>query len=158
MPSPKYPLESLLKLRGRRVDQAADALARASREREGAERMRAAAEGAREAHRRAATRVRRVERDALEAGELRAADLGAADAWHTRTQAEDDTLATRVGSASARESEARTVEQQSRERLAMSARDAELVERHHEKWDDARRKDAEAREEDASFEAWRPKR
>jgi hypothetical protein len=157
MRPPKYPLESLHRLRSRQVDQAAGELARAARGRESAERARAAADRAQEAHRRAAAGVRQTEQSALEAGELRASDLAIADAYDARVRAEDEALGAQVGSAAARESEARVAEGLSRERLSLRARDAELVGKHHETWRDAQRKNAEARDEEAAFEAWRPK-
>jgi hypothetical protein len=158
MPLSKYPLEPLLRLRDRRVDVAAGELGRSTRALEEASRTRAAAQEACSRHHEAAADQRRVEGTALAAGELRAGDLAVAEAWGLRVEAEARALQGHTDAARADETRAEAHEREAKARLADRKVEAEQVHKHRARFDDARKKVAEARDEEASFEAWRPKR
>jgi hypothetical protein len=158
MRSREYPLKALAQLRERQVESAAVQMARAIRAREDAETSRAEAERAHEEHRRAAERVTNAERHALANGELRAADLAAAEAWSIRAGAEQSALDSRARSARTMEGQARVGEQEAQARLQRCQSEANIVHRHRGRHEDAQRGAIEMAEEEASFEAWRPKR
>jgi hypothetical protein len=154
----KYPLEPLLALREKKVESATSELAGAMRGREAAARTLRAAEVRRDAQAQAAARIRAVELEALAKGELCARDLARVDAWGVRVAAERAALAASVDRAATADRAAREVEGEARGALAVRHADAQVAEAHHERWTEERRKTVEAREEEASAEAWRPKR
>jgi hypothetical protein len=154
----KYPLEPLASLREKKADEAGRALATAVAERERAGRALRAAEQRREAHARAVERVRTEESKALGRGELRAADLARADAWRLRTNAEAATLAGAVERALAAETKATQEVRAAQGGLALRRAEVNVVASGRARWEAERARHAEAREEEASFEAWRPKR
>jgi hypothetical protein len=156
--SSKYPLASLLRFRDRQVDLTAGELARAAHALEGAKQTHAAANEAQTKHRGDAADMRAVERGALARGELRAGDLAAGEAWGVRVQAEAHVLQGHADAARAKEAQAQGAEREARARLASRKVDADIVSRHRARYDETQRKAAEARDEEASFEAWRPKR
>jgi hypothetical protein len=158
VPSPKYPLAFLSRFRDRQVDLTVGELARATRALKGAKQTHAAANEAQAKHREEAADMRAVEREALTRGELRAADLATGDAWGLRVQAEDHVLQGHADAARAKEGQAQSVERAARARLANRKVDADIVHKHRAHYDETQRKAAEARDEEASFEAWRPKR
>jgi colicin import membrane protein len=158
MRPPKYPLELLAEVRKRAVDAAVRRLASAVKARDAAARARQAAEDARREHERAAARVREGERDALERGELRAADLARGETWASRIAAERARLSAGVDRAKSAEAEASDGQLKAQAGVASRRSEADVVEKDRSRWDDARRKAAEAREEDVASEAWRPKR
>jgi hypothetical protein len=152
----KYPLEPLAELRARRVDEAVGDLAAATRERDAAERRRLAAEREREAHDVGVERVRSAEAEALAQGGLRAADMAQAAAWEARVGAERDALASGVERARGEEAGARAGEGRAIDEVASRRAEARVVANDQARWDGVERKRAEAREEEASSEAWRP--
>ena len=154
----KYPLEPLAFLREKKADQAGRALAGAVLERERAGRAVRATEQRREAHVRAAVQTRAAERAALGRGELRVADLAREDAWRLRAEAEAAALAAAVGRARAAEAKAGEDVRAAQESLASRRADVNVVARNRAQWEGERARRTEAREEEASFEAWRPKR
>lgn len=158
MRSPKYPLDPLLRLRDRQVELTAGELARSARAREDAERAHAAAELAQAQHRAAAAEMRAKEHDALARGELRAVDLATGEAWGLRVQGEDRILEGRAHATRENEAQAQAREREAKARLADRKVDAEIVHKHRGRFDEIQRRGAEARDEEASFEAWRPKR
>jgi hypothetical protein len=158
MRSSKYRLEALVSLRDRRVDRGADDLARAARALEGAERTRAAAEHAQAEHRAAAAGLRGAERAALASGELRVADLAAGEAWGVRVESENRVLQGRVDAARAEEAKTLADERKARAELADRKVDADVVHKDRARFDELQRRATEARDDEASFEAWRPKR
>ena len=95
--------------------------------------------------------TRDAERSALERGELRAADLGApkcgAPAYGERAENER-----RVANASSRAQAARDAEGVPRDGVTNARGDEAVVERDRARWDDAERKRAEAKEEEAASE------
>jgi hypothetical protein len=155
---PKYPLEPLVALREKKVDEATSELAAAMRRHEAAARVLRTAEARREAQARVVAELRAAELEALSQGELRARDLARGDAWGSRVAVERETLVANVERAGAAEVEARQDERKAQAGVATRRADARVVEGHRERWDTERRKVVEAREEEASAEAWRPKR
>jgi hypothetical protein len=157
MPSPKYPLASLAQLRDQEVDQAANELASRVKASEIAERARQAAERKLDLHDESAARVRAAEDDALARGVLRAADLARADAWETRAALESRALATEVARGRMSEDQARKNELGAQAQLASRQAASQVVAKDRARWIEGERRSAEARDEEASSEAWRPK-
>ncbi len=153
----KYPLDPLVRVRAKQVDDAARLLAEATRAREEAERRRAAAAEREEEARRAAASLRDAERGALERGELTVADLMRGDAWAVRVKDEHAELGRRTEDSAAKARQATAGESVARVEVAGRKADAELVERHRGRWAEGERKADEARDEEAAAEAWRPK-
>jgi hypothetical protein len=155
---PKYPLEPLAELREKKAEAAALELAEAVRKREAAARTLRAAELRREAHAQAVAALRKSEHGALGRGELRARDLARVDAWGIRVAAERQSLVAAVDHARASEETARGQERDAQGKVAARRADAQVVAGHRARWNDDARRQLEAREEEASSEAWRPKR
>ena len=158
MRGPRYPLEPLIALREEAVDAAVRGLARAVRERELAEQRREGAERAHDLHAQTSETARASENTALERGELRASDLAAARAWEARVAAESDALKGQVRGATGAESSARDAERGAGEAVATRQADAQVVEKHRERWADGLQKRAAAKEEEEAAEARRPQR
>jgi hypothetical protein len=158
MPSPKYPLECVLQLRDAKVEEAARELTAAVRARQDAERSRIAAERRRDHHEASTRCVMDAELDALSRGELRVADLRRTQEWASGVGAEGRRL--RIEAEHARGVETRTgqAEDSARAHLASCTGQAEVIARNRAEWQRGRRKTVEAREEEASLEAWRPKK
>jgi hypothetical protein len=154
----KYPLEPLAHVRAKQVDDAARALGEAARAREEASHKRALAEKRRDEAEAAARALRDAEQEALERGELTVADLMRGDAWGVRVKAEQEELARRAADSAAKEGAARKGESSARAHVAGRKADAELVERDRARWTDAERRRADAKEEEAAADGWRPKR
>lgn len=156
MRRPRYPLEPLVELRDHQVDRAAAGLAGAIANREDAEQGRRAADAARAAHEAAAHQVRVAESEALDRGELRAADLAGADAWEARVTHESAAMASAVERARTAEDRAREGERAARGDLAARRADADVVAKDRARWADEQRLRADAKEEEAASEIWRP--
>jgi len=154
----KYPLDPLVRVREKQVDDAARALGDAVRVREDAEARLAQATRRKNEAEAAANALRDGERSALERGELTVADLMRADAWGARVQQEQAELARRADDAAAKDDAAREGESRARTNVAERKADAEIVERDRERWADAERRRAEAKDEEAAADGWRPKR
>lgn len=154
----QYPLEPLADVRERQVDDAVRGLAAAVTQREAAARRARAVEQAAASQAASADAVKRVEREALGRGELTAADLARAHAWELRAEAERAALAAEHERARAAERAASDAEDRSREELARRRADADVVAKDRARWETAQRKRADAREEEAMAEAFRPKR
>ena len=154
----KYPLEPLVELRDRKVEEATGVLAAMIRARDAAAGRLRAALLRREKHAQAAAGIRQAELDALGRGDLRARDLARADAWGVRAAAEREALTASVQGA--REAEAKALACQGDAQATAVARraDAQVVAGHRARWDETRRRALEANEEEAAFEAWRPVR
>jgi flagellar biosynthesis chaperone FliJ len=155
---PRYPLEPLADLREKKADEATAALGEARRRQEAAARSVRAAEVRSEGHARDAAERRKAELAALARGELHARDLARADAWGVRIAAERAALETAVDSAQRTETRAAEGVEAARDEAAARHTDAKLVEVHRQRWEDENRRRAEAREEEASADAWRPRR
>lgn len=150
-----YPLQALLELREREVEDGAAELARAVAERERAAEERRAAEGER---RRAEDEDRRVRASiggALLRGELRVADLAQADAWEKGASARHAALSARVDRATDGERAAVEEEGTSRVRLAERQAAADVVDKDRSRHIERVRKRIEAKEEEFASEAWR---
>jgi hypothetical protein len=156
MRRPRYPLEPLVELRDHHVDRAAAGLAGAIAKREDAERGRGAAEAVRAAHEASARQVRAAESDALDRGELRAADLAGADAWEARVAAESTAMSSEVERARTAEERARDGERAARGDLASRRAEADVVAKDRARWVDAQGRRTEAKEEEEASEIWRP--
>jgi ParB family chromosome partitioning protein len=158
MRRPRYPLESLAAHRARKVEGAVQGLAKAVAEREQAGQARLAREQARAAQEATAASIARAERDSLERGELQAADLARAHAWQLRSEAEHAALTSAVDQARAAEAGAVKGEGQARVQVAERRADADVVDRDRARWTAVERKRADAKEEEAMAEAFRPRR
>ena len=157
MRPPKYPLASLASLRDHEVDQATNELAGRVQASEAAERARQAAERKRDRHEESTAGVRAAENEALARGVLRAADLARDNAWKTRAALESRALAAEVAREHANEQQARKNERSAQAQLASRQAASQVVAKDRARWTDGQRRRAEAREEEASSEAWRPK-
>lgn len=155
MPSPKYPLECVARARDEKVERAAHDLAAAVGARQAADGVQVAAEARRDRYEATAARVRREELDALARGELRAGDLQRAQQWAAGIAAEGHRLRAEAERAHRDASRAGVVEERARALLAARKADAEVVARNRGLWQRARQAKVEAREEEASLEAWR---
>jgi hypothetical protein len=155
MRPPKYPLEPLAELRDKRVDLALDDLAAATRGRDAAERERLASEQGCRAHAAAAERLRDAEESALARGELRVADLANAGAWEIRVASEHQALASEVDRARVAEAGARVGEERAQGEVASRKADAQVVAKDRARWRSRQAGREEAKEEEASTEAWR---
>ncbi len=158
MAKQKYPLDPLAKLRGTQVDAATKDLAARVGERERAARAREAAEVRRREEERAASQVREGVQDSLAHGELSAGDLQRAQAWEVGAGVRAAQLTGRVASAAEQEAAAREQEQAAKTALAARKADADVVDKDKARFVNRLRKEAEAREEEASAEAWRDRR
>ncbi len=154
----RYPLESLAEVRQRAVDVATGRLSSAVKARDAATKARQAAEQMRLDHERAAAHVKEAERDALGRGDLRAADLAREATWELRIATERARLSTGVDRTKAAEAEASDGQRTAQIGVASRRADADVVAKDRARWDDARKKSAEARDEEAATEGWRPKR
>ena len=153
----RYPLDPLARVREIKVDDAARALAEAVRAREEAALRLAQATRRKEDAEAEARALREGEQGALERGELTVADLMRADAWGTRVKAEQTELVRREDEAATREDAAQGDESRARVNVAERKADAELVERDRVRWVDGERRRADAKDEEAAADAWRPK-
>jgi hypothetical protein len=158
MSAPKYPLECVAKARGERVQRAELDLAAAAVALRAADCVRVDAEQRREHHEAVAGRVRDRELAELLRGALRVQDLGAADRWASRDAAEGHRLRTEAEAARALAARAASTEHAARADLASRKAEAEVIEHDRSRWRRAQQKKIEAREEEASFEAWRPRK
>ena len=157
MRPPRYPLEPLVKLREDQADAAVRGLAAAVAGRDAAERDRHKAEQQRDDHEAEAAAVRAAELEALAGGELRVADLARGGAWETRVASEGGAIASAVERSLGAETRAREAERSAQGEVAARTAGAEVVGADRARWQDALRKKAGAREEEAAEEAFRRK-
>lgn len=157
MAKAKYPLEKLLELREKRVDEAASSLAGAVRTRETAEQAQARAEAEKRAAHEAADQLRRTETRALEQGTLSAADLQRAHAWEIRVETDQRALARQVEAAEERTGQAREGEVAAQQDLGQKKGDAKVVTEDRARFAERERRVALAKEEEEAAEAWRPR-
>jgi hypothetical protein len=148
----KYPLDPLKRVRAEKVDQGARALAGALGEAEKARIERERRELAKLELEQSIRETARAERERLEEGGLRAADLARSAAFGI---ASDLRRAAHERSVEeARHGHARAVSEAEAKRgeLASARADAEVVEKHHGTWQKARHAEASAREEQEAEE------
>jgi hypothetical protein len=157
MPTPKYPLESLARLRDDEVERAGRGLASAAATRDAAQRKRQLAEEGRDRHEAGVSSVRASELGALGRGDLRVADLVQAESWGVAIAAERRRLAAEARQSEAEEKSALEGVRKAQAQVVSTRADAELIVRHRARWADAQKKAHEAADEEASFEAWRRK-
>ncbi len=155
MPSPtKYPLEPLLAHRERLVEDAEAAMARAIAAREAEERAETTAIEVRTKARDAASAVRAEESARIARGEARAVDLARVEAWERSEAGRQLELDRRVEDCGSRVRAAREGEARARAELAAKMADRDVVAKDEVKFDDARKRAAEAREEEDAAEAF----
>jgi len=154
----KYPLDPLLELRERQVDDAARDLAKAVDTRQRAEAAKRAAQTARETAEERAARARQEENEALARGELRAGDLMRAQAWEIGVAEEQKRLSQQVAAAEQGEKTARDHEDGARGALASRQADADVVDKDKERFVAKERDKQIAKEEEAAEEAHGAKR
>jgi hypothetical protein len=153
----KYPLEPLSRVRLKKVDDATRTLADAIHTRLDAAVKSAQATVAREEHATTADRTRAAERGALEQGELTVADLARGDAWAVRAASDQAALVRGETDARATETKATGEESTARDGVAARKADANVIDKHHERWRSEIAKARDAKEEEEIGEAWRPK-
>ncbi|HXX69558.1 MAG TPA: hypothetical protein VEK07_20405 [Polyangiaceae bacterium] len=158
MPSPRYPLECVVQVHDGKVEKAKRDVAAAVGARRAADGARITAEERRDRHEALVGRVRVAELDALARGELRAGDLQRARQWALGVAAESARLRAEAERAQGEALRAGAVEERARAHLTARKVDAEATARNRARWQHARRAKVEAREEEASLEAWRPKK
>jgi hypothetical protein len=157
MPTAKYPLELLGRLRKQEADEAARDLATAAGTRDAAESERRLAADRRDAHERDGARLRAFEILALARGGLRVADLAQAQSWEVAFEAERRKLTSSARESQAAAAAALDAVRRFQSRASLCLAKAELVARDRTRWSEAQRKVHEALDEEASFEAWRLK-
>ncbi len=158
MGRPKYHLEALVQLRDGRLRKAACDLSAATDDREAATLAQADAALRRAEHEQGVERVCVAETEALVRGELRVRDLAQTHAWGLRVSAERKMLVEEVERANAIAAGAREREECARGSLTLRRAECEAIAKHRTRWRQAQRTRAEAIEEEALSEAWRPKR
>ncbi len=154
---PKYPLEPLSRVRMKKVDDAACTLADAIHVRLDAAAKAEQAAVARKEHEAKADATRATERGALEDGALTVADLARADAWEVRAASEQTVLVRGETDARTTETKAQGEESTARDGVAARKADANVIDKHHERWREEIAKARDAKEEEEMSEAWRPK-
>lgn len=154
----QYPLESLADQRVRQVNEAVKGLATAVSARDAAEKRRIQIEERKAEHAARADGVRASERALLERGELTAADLARAHAWQLRVEGEAAALSADQERARATEVAATDAQRQAQTQVAARRADADVLDKHRARWTEGERKRAEAAEEEAAAEAFRPRR
>jgi hypothetical protein len=157
MGSRKYPLDALARVRAAKVDAASRSLAGAVRAREEAAAKRLGAQAKKDGHERGVRGTKATERAALEDGALQVGDLARADAWAVRAALEGQALAAVLEQARAAEGKAAEMHTKARQETAERSADERVVAKHREAWDAARRAAADAADEEAAAEAWRPR-
>ncbi|WP_394833197.1 hypothetical protein LVJ94_42515 [Pendulispora rubella] len=155
MPRKSYPLEVLLDLRNRRVEDATVELASAIRARESAEEQRQALEITRARAAAEASVARAAERDALAQGVLRAADLQRGGAWERVARAEREAMDAKVEHAALAEQSAADDEARARGELVQRKADADVVDKDRSRYLERARKRIVAMEEECASDAWR---
>ncbi len=149
----KYPLDPLIKLRERQVDDATGELAKAVDARQAAERKREAAEAEKARAEAKAAAARDEEREALARGELRAGDLLRAQAWELGVAEERKKLVQQVVAAEQREKVALEEEDGARATLAAREADAQVVEKDKDRFVKREVEREIAKEEEAASDA-----
>jgi hypothetical protein len=156
--TPTYPLLPLREHRDREVEAATVELAEVVRAREAMEEAKRCAEReCAEGDVRAAS-VRDDEASRLARGELRASDLGLAEAWEHAARAEQAERARAVERAGAALAAARAAEAVARTKLAQKMADREVVAKDEARFGDRAQKAREAAEEEAADELFAARR
>ena len=151
----RYPLDPLKRVRAEKVDEEARALSRAMGQLEEATASAERRELAKRELERSLSEVALAERRKLEDGQLTAIDLARAAAFDIAGDIERAARARALEQARADELRARTSVQAKRGDLSMARAEAEVVEKHHQKWEKARQTLAHAKDEESAEEAHR---
>jgi hypothetical protein len=149
----KYPLDPLKRVRAEKVDQGARALSQALGEAEKARTERERREHAKRELERSLSEVALSEREKLEKGELSVADLARGAAFGIAGEMKRAAHAEAVEQARSSHAKAESRAEDSRQVLASARADAEVVERHHQKWQKAKQAEAISRDEENAEEA-----
>ncbi len=158
MRSPRYPLEPLAQLRDRKVDEAARVYATSVGARETAEDAKRAAEARCRRHEEDTAGVRDAERTALVRGDLCAGDLARAESWAAHRATQQRSLRAAVERAVTKQQGALNAERTAQAQTALRQAEARVMAKDRARWDHARHREIEGREEEALDEACRPKR
>lgn len=142
----RYPLEAARTLRDKELDEAREALARATRALEQADRSVLRAEDRVRAHRHETAEVHRRESERDGAGRSAGEMLAARD-YLTRRRDDEGRLVERVAAAREEAARARQALERARATLAEAQAAREAVERHHGRWKADRARVAERRQE-----------
>ena len=151
----KYPLDPLKRVRAERVDQETRALSQALGE---VGKARAEAEQRERAKReleRALSEVAHLERERLEMGDLSVADLARGAAFGIAGDIQRASHERSLEEARAGHARAVSEAESKRKGLASARVDAEVVEKHHQKWQKGRQVEAMAKDEESAEEAHR---
>jgi hypothetical protein len=154
----KYPLEALEALRERRVDEQAVRTAEQLRAEQAAERVELAARERHASAEHAVDQAVESERQRLQAGGVRAGELGRAADWQAREHARLAELAQAEQRARVELGAERSRSESARQKLAQADADARAVEQHRDAWQARERERVELAEEEAIVEQWSAKR
>jgi hypothetical protein len=149
----KYPLDPLRRVREENVDQKARALSDSLRKVETARDEAERIERRKRALENELAATGEAERQRLTRGELTAADLARGAAWVRATQTSRDEQARAAGEARTKHLAAEAFACGRRRDLAEAQASAELVAKHHERWQHARTAESVARDEEDAAEA-----
>jgi hypothetical protein len=149
----KYPLDPLKRVRAEKVDQGARALSQALGEVENARAEHERRELAKRELERSLSEVARGEGERLERGELSAADLARGAAFGIAADMKRAAHAEAVEEARSKHAKAASHVEESRRVFATARADAEVVERHRQKWQKARDAEVVSKEEESAEEA-----
>ena len=150
----RYPLESLRSVRRSQVDEQAGEVARQAEQTRQAKERQAQARRAREAAQEQSRRVLGVERQRLESGQARAADLHQADAFARGAQQRESRLRADERAAERRAQAERDSESAARQALCEADVDAKVVDEHHARWKTQLEAERERSDEEAAEEAF----
>jgi hypothetical protein len=149
----KYPLDPLKRVRAEKVDQRARAHAEALGEVERARTEHERRELAKRELEQSLADVARSESERLERGELSVADLARGAAFGIAGEMKRAVHAQAVDQARSMHAKAVSGADQSRQVLASARADADVVDKHHGRWQKARDAEALAKEEENAEEA-----
>jgi hypothetical protein len=149
----KYTLDPLKRVRAEKVDQGARALSQALGEVERARTEQERRELAKRELERSLSEVAQAEREKLEKGELSVADLARGAAFGIAGEMKRAVHREAVEQAQSSHAKAASHAEESRQVLASARADADVVEKHHEKWRKAREAEAISKEEENAEEA-----
>jgi hypothetical protein len=149
----KYPLDPLQRVRDDNVDRKARALSDSIRQVEGAKSEREQAERRQHTFEREVAEATDAERERLTGGQLTAADLARGAAWGVAQEMERAAKARAAEEARMRQSAAEAAATSRRGDLADAKASAEVVAKHHDRWERAEIASSLARDEEDAEQA-----
>jgi hypothetical protein len=149
----KYPLDPLKRVRAEKVDQEARALSRALGQLEETRALAEKRELAKRELERSLGEVALAERERLEKGQLTAGDLARGAAFDIAGDMQRAAHARSLEQARTDQLRARTVAESKRGDLSSARAGAEVVEKHHQKWEKTRQAHAFAKDEESAEES-----